>query len=112
MSLLRRRLEGKALSDPEFEVLRAATEGFSAAETADRLIKSKHTIITQRRSLQAKLGARNLPHAVALAYERRLLSPTLSALHAFARRDEPHDLSTLDPNRLDGEESNSLVSKQ
>jgi DNA-binding CsgD family transcriptional regulator len=112
VSLLRRRLEGKALSDPEFEVLRAAAEGFSAAETADRLIKSKHTIITQRRSLQAKLGARNLPHAVALAYERRLLSPTLSALHAFARRDEPHHPSTLDPNRIDGQESNSLVSKQ
>ena len=111
MSLLRRRLDGKALSDPEFEVLRAAAEGFSAAETADRLIKSKHTIITQRRSLQAKLGARNLPHAVALAYERRLLSPTLSALHAFALRDKPQDLSTLEPNRLNGEESNGLVSK-
>jgi DNA-binding CsgD family transcriptional regulator len=105
VSLLRRRLEGKALSEPEVEVLRAAAAGFSAAETADRLIKSKHTIITQRRSLQAKLGARNLLHAVALAYERRLLPPTRSTRRAFESSDEPRDLATFDPHRLDGKPS-------
>jgi DNA-binding CsgD family transcriptional regulator len=105
VSLLRLRLEGKALSEPEVEVLRAAAEGFSAAETADRLVKSKHTVITQRRSLQAKLGARNLLHAVALAYERRLLSPTSSTRRAHDLSNGPHDLSTFDPHLLDGEES-------
>jgi DNA-binding CsgD family transcriptional regulator len=73
LRLLRRRLEGKPLSNPELEVLRAAAEGLSARETAARLTKSHHTVTTQRQVIQAKLGARNLPHAVALAYRRRVL---------------------------------------
>ena len=73
MSLLRLQLEGKPLSEPELEVLRAAAEGLSAQETADRLVKSHHTIATQRRALQAKLGARNLPHAIALGFRRKML---------------------------------------
>lgn len=73
MSVLRRRLQGKDLSQPEVAVLRAAAEGLSAEETAARLVKSKHTIVTQRRSLQAKLGARNLPHAVAIGFGLSLI---------------------------------------
>ena len=42
----------------ELEVLRAAAEGLSAHETAARLVKSHHTITTQRRSIEAKLGAK------------------------------------------------------
>ncbi len=71
--LLRRRLEGKPLSTPELEVLEAAAAGLSAKETAARLVKSPHTVIAHRRSIQAKLGARNLPHAVALAFDQRVL---------------------------------------
>jgi DNA-binding CsgD family transcriptional regulator len=70
---LRRRNEGKPLSDPELEVLEAAAAGLSAKETARRLVKSQHTIVAHRRSIQAKLGARNLPHAVALAFQRHVL---------------------------------------
>lgn len=73
MTLLRLQLQGKPLSDPELEVLRAAAEGLSARETAEQLVKSEHTITTQRRAVQAKLGARNLPHAIALAFRRRVL---------------------------------------
>ena len=73
MTLLRLRLAGKPLSDSELEVLRAAAEGLSAQETADRLVKSHHTIVTQRRAIQAKLGARNLPHAIALGFRRKVL---------------------------------------
>jgi DNA-binding CsgD family transcriptional regulator len=73
MTPLRRRLEGKPLSEPELEVLRAAAEGLSAQETAERLFKSHHTIVTQRRTIQAKLGARNFPHAVALGFRRKIL---------------------------------------
>jgi DNA-binding CsgD family transcriptional regulator len=73
MNLLRLRLAGKELSAPELLVLSAAARGFSAEETAELLVKSRHTVIAQRRSLQAKLEARNLAHAVALAYERGLL---------------------------------------
>jgi LuxR family maltose regulon positive regulatory protein len=67
------RLAGRPLSEPELEVLRAAAEGLSAQETAERLFKSHHTIATQRRTIQAKLGARNVSHAVALAFRRKLL---------------------------------------
>jgi DNA-binding CsgD family transcriptional regulator len=67
-------LEGKTLSGPELDVLETAAEGLSARETAVRLAKSEHTIIAQRRAVQAKLGARNLIHAVALAYERGVLA--------------------------------------
>jgi DNA-binding CsgD family transcriptional regulator len=73
VSVLRLQLEGKPLSEPELEVLRAAADGLSAQETADRLVKSHHTIATQRRALQAKLGARNLPHAIALGFRRKML---------------------------------------
>jgi len=70
-----RRLEGKPLSTREFEVLHAAAEGLSAKETAEKLVKSQHTVIAQRRAIQAKLGARNLPHAIALAFRRHVLHP-------------------------------------
>jgi DNA-binding CsgD family transcriptional regulator len=75
VNVLRLKLAGKELSVPEIEVLSAAASGFSAEETAERLVKSRHTVIAQRRSLQAKLEARNLAHAVAIGYERGLLPP-------------------------------------
>jgi DNA-binding CsgD family transcriptional regulator len=73
--LLPGRLEGKPLSGPELEVLRAAAEGLSAKETAEKLVKSQHTVIAQRRAIQAKLGGRNLSHAIALAFRQRVLHP-------------------------------------
>jgi DNA-binding CsgD family transcriptional regulator len=73
--LLPRRLEGKPLTMPEIEVLQAAAEGLSAKETAEKLVKSQHTVIAQRRAIQAKLGARNLPHAIALGFRRHVLQP-------------------------------------
>ncbi len=73
--LLPRRLQGKPLSQPELEVLHAAAEGLSAKETAAKLVKSQHTVIAHRRAIQAKLGARNLPHAIALAFRHRVLYP-------------------------------------
>ena len=74
--LLPQRLEGKPLSKQELAVLRAAAEGLSAKETAAKLVKSQHTVIAQRRAIQAKLGARNLTHAIALAFRSRVLHPT------------------------------------
>lgn len=71
--LIPRRIEGRELSTPELEVLRAAADGLSAKETAQKLVKSQHTVIAQRRTVRAKLGARNLPHAIALAFRRRVL---------------------------------------
>jgi len=73
VNLLRLKLEGRELTDPELDVLRFAARGLSARETAENLFKSEHTIIAQRRAIQAKLGAKNLLHAVALAYQRQVL---------------------------------------
>ncbi|MBA2383538.1 MAG: helix-turn-helix transcriptional regulator [Actinobacteria bacterium] len=73
MSLLRLQIEGRRLTTPELEVLRAAADGLSARETGETLCKSEHTIATQRRAAQAKLGAKNLTHAIALAYKRGIL---------------------------------------
>lgn len=73
MNVLRLQLAGRTLSEPELDVLEAAAEGLSARETAAVLTKSEHTIIAQRRAAQAKLGARNLVHAVALAHRKGLL---------------------------------------
>ena len=79
MTLARLRLEGQPLTSPELDVLRAAADGLSAKETAARLAKSPHTVIAQRRAIQAKLGAKNLSHAISLAYRRRVLwSPDAS----------------------------------
>jgi LuxR family transcriptional regulator, quorum-sensing system regulator SdiA len=73
VTLLRLKLAGRGLTIAELDVLRAAAEGLSARETGERLVKSEHTIITQRRAIAAKLGARNLSHAVAIAYQRSIL---------------------------------------
>ena len=73
MAAERLRLEGQPLTSPELEVLQAAAEGLSAKETAAKLVKSRHTVVAQRRTIQAKLGARNLPHAISLAYGLRVL---------------------------------------
>jgi LuxR family quorum sensing-dependent transcriptional regulator len=77
--LLRPALRGKPLSAPELDVLRAAADGLSAKETAEKLVKSQHTVIAQRRAVQAKLGARNLTHAIALAFQTRVLRPPESS---------------------------------
>jgi DNA-binding CsgD family transcriptional regulator len=74
--VLPQRLEGKPLSKQELAVLQAAAEGLSAKETAEKFVKSEHTVIAQRRAIQAKLGARNLAHAISLAFRRRVLHPT------------------------------------
>jgi DNA-binding CsgD family transcriptional regulator len=73
MNLLRLKLAGRQLTSAELEVLRAAAEGLSARETGERLVKSEHTIISQRKAIEAKLGARNLSNAIAIAYQRRIL---------------------------------------
>jgi DNA-binding CsgD family transcriptional regulator len=91
VNVLRLKLAGRELSAPELLVLYAAARGLSADETAELLVKSRHTVIAQRRSLQAKLEARNLAHAVALAYERGLF-PTQPGVAA-----DPYDVDADAP---------------
>ena len=64
-----------ALTPPELEVLRAAAEGMSAEETAQRLTKSAGTVRTQRKNVLAKLRARNMAQAVWLGCKKGYLRP-------------------------------------
>ena len=62
-----------ALSAREREVLRLMVEGLSNPELAERLHVSRTTVASHVVRILRKLGARNRTHAVALAYESRLL---------------------------------------
>jgi RNA polymerase sigma factor (sigma-70 family) len=63
----------KPLSERECEVLAATADGLTAKEIGDRLIISAATVEDHRRNATAKLSARNITHAVAVAYEKGLL---------------------------------------
>jgi DNA-binding CsgD family transcriptional regulator len=62
-----RHVDTAALSSSELDVLDDAANGLTAPETALRRGKGVETVKTQRRSILLKLGARNMPHAVAKA---------------------------------------------
>ena len=77
-SLLAEILEGEPLTDRETEILAAAAEGETAAQTGERLFLSSETVKGYRKRIIAKLGARNGTHAVVLAIRRGLLPLTPS----------------------------------
>ena len=72
-SLLAEILEGEPLTDRETEILAAAADGETAAQTGERLFLSSETVKGYRKRIIAKLGARNGTHAVALALRMGLL---------------------------------------
>jgi DNA-binding CsgD family transcriptional regulator len=61
------------LSPSELHVLCAAANGLTSGETAHSLMKGEATVKTQRRQILAKLGARNIAHAVCIATEDGLV---------------------------------------
>jgi DNA-binding CsgD family transcriptional regulator len=61
------------LSDREIEILALAAAGQTAREIADDLVISPHTVRTHLRTVKAKLSARTLAEAVAIAARRGLL---------------------------------------
>ncbi len=71
--LLAEVLEGEPLTERETEILAAAAEGETAAQTGERLYLSSETVKGYRKRIIAKLGARNGTHAVVLAIRRGLL---------------------------------------
>lgn len=61
------------LHEREMDVLYGIAEGKRIPELAADLFLSTHTVRTYRRRLYRDLGARNAPHAVAIAYRRGIL---------------------------------------
>ncbi len=59
----------KELTKPERTVLRCASYGLTADETATKLMRSTTTVKFHRTNVLIKLRASNITHAVALAYE-------------------------------------------
>lgn len=55
------------ISDREREVLECAAQGHSAAETGKRLKISRRTVEVHIINVRAKLKARSITHAVAIA---------------------------------------------
>lgn len=72
-SLLHEILEGEPLTEREAEILEGVAEGETAVQTGKRLYLSSETVKGYRKRVIAKLGARNAPHAVAVAIRRGLL---------------------------------------
>jgi RNA polymerase sigma factor (sigma-70 family) len=79
-------VDGKSLSERESEVLAATAEGLTAKEIAERLLIAPATVQDHRRSVTAKLAARNITHAVAVAYEGGLLPLTVDASFKLNRQ--------------------------
>lgn len=65
---------GMGLTRREMEALRLVAEGLTSPEIARRLGITSHTVDWYMNGIQAKLQARNRPHAVALAFRLGLVS--------------------------------------
>jgi DNA-binding CsgD family transcriptional regulator len=71
------------LSAREHEVLTLIADGRSLPEVAERLTISPATVRTHAANIYRKLGARNRPHAVALALGLGLIDPPNRSRDAF-----------------------------
>ncbi len=64
---------GAPLTTRQLEVVRLAAEGLLKKEIAYRLGLSLEAVKTHQDLARTKLGARNMTHAVAIAYRRDLI---------------------------------------
>jgi DNA-binding NarL/FixJ family response regulator len=62
------------LTDVELDVLEDAAHGMTVGETAASRHKSVQTVKSQRKSILAKLDARNMTHAVSMALHGHLIA--------------------------------------
>jgi DNA-binding NarL/FixJ family response regulator len=67
-------VEGAALPVRELQVLVGMSEGKSNAEIGEGMHLGEQTVKTYARRLFVRLGARDRAHAVAIAYQRQILS--------------------------------------
>ncbi len=64
-----------ALTDREYEILAAISQGWANSEIAQRLVLSESTVKTHVGRVLAKIGARDRVHAVILAYDLGIVRP-------------------------------------
>lgn len=62
------------LTDRELELLELAADGHTRVEIGRRVYLSPETVKSHMLMIRLKLGARNIPHAVALGFRQGLLS--------------------------------------
>jgi DNA-binding NarL/FixJ family response regulator len=63
------------LTKRQLEVIRFTAQGFRTTEMATKLFISERTVKLDLYAAMTALGARNRPHAVAVAYELGLITP-------------------------------------
>lgn len=61
------------LTARETRILRLVADGLTSPQIAARLGRAPATITSQLKVIRRKMGARNLPHAVAIAYRQGLI---------------------------------------
>jgi len=64
-----------SLSKRELEVIQLIAEGFTNPQISEKLFVSPHTVITHRRNILQKLGAKNTAAVVLYAVQAGLVSP-------------------------------------
>jgi len=57
-----------SISNREREVLRCIANGHTSDQIAQHLYISHHTVLSHRKNLLSKLGARNTAHLVSIGY--------------------------------------------
>ena len=66
----------RSLSNRERDAMRLISEGLSRSRASEKLGISENTFRVYIDSARHKLGALNIPHAVALAAHRGIINPT------------------------------------
>jgi len=66
---------GVSLSKRELDVILLIAEGFTNPQISEKLFVSPHTVITHRRNILQKLGAKNTAAVVLYAVQAGLVSP-------------------------------------
>lgn len=68
--------KNKILSDRELEILRYSKDGYTSKEIAKFTNLHPKTVENHLSNIQIKLEAKNIRHAISIAYEKKLFATT------------------------------------
>lgn len=74
-TLLEEVVRGEALNASEVRILLGAANGETSPKTAERIHLSPESVKSYRKRLVAKMGAKNLTHAVAIGLAIAMINP-------------------------------------